>query len=1183
MATYYVNLNLAGTGGTGTGGDPWHRDTFIAQINGLQPAGTVFKIYGIYEFNTAITIKCPGDNNSVVGYTLTNWGGNIGAWGSWAISSTYAGTGFILGNNSSGYHARNIISNCILNANSISCYDAVGLYGSFITVLNDINILGTSSGGTGGTSYIKGSTIASTNSKGLVLSTDTYMVDSIVYSPLAISPTAGTFSSRNCVFKVAPSSGSHINYQIGWSGTTIPVWSNPLASYNPIGWGGTLQYSTVGSPPAPGYGIYNYTDYSRDLSGQSRLNIGSYSLPANVYLSWIEDWPQVKNIAANAANMSFKFKSDSFPAVGFFVILPRNAYAPTIAQIQSGKDSLNNSVPYGFYGYQSMISGDTEYLLTAVNLSPATAYDAYFRVNGTTNGITYMVQFQTLEATPYYVNLDLTGTGGTGTVADPWRADTFATQVNGLQPAGTIFQIKGSHEYTSVFTVKCPGTDSSTIGYTFTNWDGTNPWRISVARGASPEIIIGMGSGSPNCHARNIFKNGILNAVNFYIECYDAAEFYDCYLKMSLYLYIYGTSVGGTGGNTIIKGSTIVSTAVNTYGIRTQYPNAITNLYDSIISAPLSISVSTPATLTSRNCTFVTTPTSGTHTNYQYGWTPPSWPVWDASKELFAKSLLNYSSITSPPSPGIGFPDYTGYPTNPWNQTRNNLGAYYDPPAQITSDSTSITVTFGAYKADNPTYPTFYYVDINNDYTTMGIGTQDNPYNYSQFLAVTSATFRLRGSRNLDSTALIRGSPSSVGNVEAWDPLLYGPWRIKTTSYFNYSTGQIVPGYLSGGIVDCLYASVTLRVMSNMFINTQEGLTFQTYNGGAGRNVDVYGSTFNCNTDMTAVNNGSIFFNDCIFDSSFNGTVLSNGTYNNCVFSMADWSGGTRNNCQFSWTPPTWPPWNSPKEFFYKSNLNFSTIATPPQPGYGYPDYAGVYFSDYGIGNFPGYNLNLWGNVRDGIGIFYSDPNPLDGTTLAANLPKLNFQGTGCTIKIQDVGKQERAVIFQKGNLNLGTNTCEIFAANDSTFQYNNLFYGSYDMTCGALRVGTDALKSDFSLYNGLGNYSIKAYDGSTHNATGKFTEYFQKSKWDCSGNWSFGSRHSINYIPGNCYVNLRGDATLTSNGKFFNFVEINAPDSTVTLNDNFKCHAYKKTVGTLNANGKRFDITGDFQSPVNF
>lgn len=1177
MATYYVNLSLAGVGGDGSSGNPWRRDSFIAQVNGLQPAGTIFKIQGMYEYSTAITIKCPGENNSVEGYTLTSWNSY------WGVSSSYAGPGFVIGNNSSGYHARNIISNCLLNANSVSCYDAVGLYGCFITLVNDINILGTSYGGTAGTSSVKGSTIASSVSKGLVLSADTNLIDSIIYSPLSISPTAGTFTSRNCVFRVAPTSGTHSNYQIGWSGTTIPVWSIPPASYVISSWGGTLNYGTIGIPPNPGYGIYNYTDYPWDLSGQSRRYIGAYSLPTNVFMTWTEGWPQVKNITANTASMSFKFRlGEPFPAVGHFVIVPRNAYTPTVTQIKSGKDSLNNSVPYGFSGYQSMINGDTEYLLSAVNLAPVTAYDAYFNMSRGAENITYKVQFQTLEVSPYYVDLNLTGTGGDGSVNTPWHADTFANQVNGLKPAGSLFKIKGSHVYTSTFTVKCPGTDSS-IGYTFTNWDGSNPWRISAAVGAGQEIVIGASGGPPYYHAKNVFKNGVLNATNFYIECYDAAEFYDCYLKMGLYLYVYGTSAGGAGGNTLIKGCSVVSTSGGTYGIRTSGPNALTNLYDSIISAPLSVLVAAPALLTSTNCVFVTNPTTGTHTNYQSNWTPPTWPAWDASKELFAKSLLNYSTIDSPPSPGVGTPDYTGYPTNLWNQPRNNLGVYYDLPAQISSDSTAITVTFGTYSPANPSYPTFYYVDINNDYSTTGVGTPSSPYNYSQFIAGgSSATYRLKGSRNLDSTALIRGNTANVGNVEAWDPLLYGPWRIKSTSYFNYNAGQIVPGYMSGGIVDCLYASVVLRVMSNMLINTQQGLTFQAYNGGTGRNVNVYGSTFNCNTDMTA--DVGISFNDCIFDSSFYGTNLSNGTYNNCVLSMADWTGGAKNNCQFSWTPPIWPSWDAPKEFFYKSDLNFSTIATPPHPGYGYPDYAGVYFSDYGIGNFPGYNLNLWGNVRDDIGIFYSDPNPLDGMTLVANLPELNFQGSGCTLKIQDVGKQERTSIFQRGILNLGINAFEILAANDSTFQYNNLLYGSYDTTCGTLKVGADALSSDFSIYNGLGNYSIKAYDGTTHNATGKFTEYFQKSRWDCSGNWSFGSRHNINYIPGNCYLTLKGDSTLTSNGKFFNFVEISAaPDSTVILNDNFKCHGYKKTVGTLNANGKKFEITGDFQSPVNF
>jgi hypothetical protein len=53
------------------------------------------------------------------------------------------------------------------------------------------------------------------------------------------------------------------------------------------------------------------------------------------------------------------------------------------------------------------------------------------------------------------------------------------------------------------------------------------------------------------------------------------------------------------------------------------------------------------------------------------------WPAWDASKENFSRTFLNFSTITSPPSPGTGSPDYTGYPVNLWGTVRDNIGISY--------------------------------------------------------------------------------------------------------------------------------------------------------------------------------------------------------------------------------------------------------------------------------------------------------------------------------------------------------------------------------------------------------------------------------------------------------------------------------------------------------------------------
>lgn len=205
----------------------------------------------------------------------------------------------------------------------------------------------------------------------------------------------------------------------------------------------------------------------------------------------------------------------------------------------------------------------------------------------------------------------------------------------------------------------------------------------------------------------------------------------------------------------------------------------------------------------------------------------------------------------------------------------------------------------------------------------------------------------------------------------------------------------------------------------------------------------------------------------------------------------------------------------------------------------------------------------------------------LNSNDITGSIPNLRYIGTGPVNFIDGTATRTGMLWNQESNLNLSNSGIGIFST--QTGSRASFYCNSYDMTCVSLRTGKDA-SSDFTLNWGLGTRSINNYDGTTHNfATGTYNQIFNRSNFVCSRNWSYGSNHNIILVPGNYTLKVTGDSTLTSNGKFFNFVEINAPDSTVTLNDNFKCHGYKKTVGTLNANGKKFEITGDFQSPVNF
>jgi hypothetical protein len=90
---------------------------------------------------------------------------------------------------------------------------------------------------------------------------------------------------------------------------------------------------------------------------------------------------------------------------------------------------------------------------------------------------------------------------------------------------------------------------------------------------------------------------------------------------------------------------------------------------------------------------------------------------------------------------------------------------------------------------------------------------------------------------------------------------------------------------------------------------------------------------------------------------------------------------------------------------------------------------------------------------------------------------------------------------------------------------------------------------------------------------------HMQNSKWISSGNWSNGPTHTMNHLLDT--VTFTGTATIISNGKTFNYVTINAPGNTITLSDNFNAHGYKRIAGTLNQNGKKLTVQGDYQNII--
>ena len=217
-----------------------------------------------------------------------------------------------------------------------------------------------------------------------------------------------------------------------------------------------------------------------------------------------------------------------------------------------------------------------------------------------------------------------------------------------------------------------------------------------------------------------------------------------------------------------------------------------------------------------------------------------------------------------------------------------------------------------------------------------------------------------------------------------------------------------------------------------------------------------------------------------------------------------------------------------------------------------------------------------------GTGVTWSGSGEQDVTVAVNNvtctLPALTYTGSGHWFIYEYISTLTGVVFSLSGNINLGTAMLDMETQySTSSVTFNGNIFG---ITCGALTIGKAVASSAVTYNYGSGTYSIASYSGSTYNTTGTTVHNFGTSQWTCSGSWTFGSNHTITH--GWDILNITNTATITSNGKVFNWVVLNAPGKTITLGDNFICRAYKNTAGTLNKNSNQFAITGDYVEIIN-
>jgi hypothetical protein len=159
---------------------------------------------------------------------------------------------------------------------------------------------------------------------------------------------------------------------------------------------------------------------------------------------------------------------------------------------------------------------------------------------------------------------------------------------------------------------------------------------------------------------------------------YSSSSTIDASTVNNMFFYqVSGSIAFDSVGDVVTNGCTFVANSMSS--------DTTTIINDSVIDADSTINA------TYNNCVFTLPTPIGTLNDCQVSWVPPVWPVWGDVD--FSKGSLNYGTMTSPPKPGIGSPDYAGYDEDLSGGDRNDIGAYTSEAVPTTATPTTATPT----------------------------------------------------------------------------------------------------------------------------------------------------------------------------------------------------------------------------------------------------------------------------------------------------------------------------------------------------------------------------------------------------------------------------------------------------------------------------------------------------------
>jgi hypothetical protein len=236
--TYYANLDIGGTGGDGTYGDPWYADTFKAMMEGATLLGTdVVNVKGSYEYTGTMTIDA-----ATPGLVVQNWDNTP-----WRVK----GTTFQVQSGCKVYNA--IVEAEDIRTITSEVYGCL-LYGTANLYVDDV--------------IQKGCTLVTPILAGECIG-EVHQYDCVIDAG-AYSGFDSSYTSDHCVFSAAvPAAGTHTDYQESWTPPSWPAWNAAKEAFLK-----TIVLDGVSNPPSPG--VSPYTGYDTLAWGNPRDDIGFY-------------------------------------------------------------------------------------------------------------------------------------------------------------------------------------------------------------------------------------------------------------------------------------------------------------------------------------------------------------------------------------------------------------------------------------------------------------------------------------------------------------------------------------------------------------------------------------------------------------------------------------------------------------------------------------------------------------------------------------------------------------------------------------------------------------------------------------------------------------------------------------------------------------------------------------------